>query len=79
MPSKQPPVGPPTTRQVQCANSDCGEVLTISEPADDGWDAMTEPNTESPGRESIIVGWRIVVKCTKCGNRTAIIREDVPQ
>lgn len=65
------------TRQVTCAG--CGNQLTIAEPGPEGWDAITEPDLNLPGRQLKVVAWRIVVRDADCGARTAIIREDAPQ
>lgn len=69
----------PADRQVVCGNSDCNASLTITEPGPDGWDAITEPDVSQPGRQLKVTGWRIIFRCSTCGSRTAIIREDAPQ
>lgn len=61
------------TRSVVCAK--CNFDNRIGEPADDAWDAITEPDLTLPGRQQKITGWRVVFKCTNCGSRTAIVRE----
>jgi hypothetical protein len=64
-------------RQVDCAG--CGIKLTITEPAPDGWDAVTAPDHTAPGRQLKVVSYRIVVRCFGCGARTVLQREDNPQ
>jgi len=64
-------------RQVACAG--CGDTLTITEPAPDGWDAVTAPDLTAPGRQMKVVSYRIVVRCPDCGARTVQEREDNPQ
>lgn len=68
---------PPGDRTVVC--SGCGRTLTITEPAPNGWDAITEPDLNAPGRQLKVTAWRVVFRDPECGSRTAIIREDAPQ